>query len=109
MTGFYRDGFCWTASEDHGRHVVCAQMTQDFLDFTKKRGNDLSRPSPQYGFPGLKPGDKWCLCVHRWREALRAGFAPPVILESCHIKALEVVTLDELQAHRVTSDEEARS
>lgn len=95
-TGFYRDGFCKTGVEDVGTHVVCAVMTKDFLQFTKSRGNDLSTPMPQYQFPGLKPGDKWCLCVSRWKEAYREGCAPPVILEATHEKALITVSFEML-------------
>lgn len=99
MTGFYRDGLCNTGAGDLGAHLVCAQMTQEFLDFSKSRGNDLITPNPIYGFPGLKPGDRWCLCASRWQEALQAGVAPPVLLKSTHALALEYVTLDELKAH----------
>lgn len=99
MTGFYRDGLCNTGAGDLGAHLVCAQMTQEFLDFSKSRGNDLITPNPVYGFPGLKPGDRWCLCASRWQEALQAGVAPPVLLKSTHALALEYVTLDELKAH----------
>jgi uncharacterized protein len=99
MTGFYRDGLCNTGAGDLGAHLVCAQMTQEFLDFSKSQGNDLITPNPIYGFPGLKPGDRWCLCASRWQEALRAGVAPPVLLKSTHALALEYVTLDELKAH----------
>ena len=100
-TGFYRDGFCCTGPQDFGRHVVCASVTADFLEYTREQGNDLSSPSPQYGFPGLRPGDRWCLCASRWAEALRAGKAPKVHLSACHEKALEVVSLEDLQAHAV--------
>ena len=99
VTGFYRSGACETGAVDAGLHVVCAQMTREFLEFTKSRGNDLSAPAPQFGFPGLKPGDRWCLCVFRWREALDAGVAPSVILEATHVAALEFVTLEELKQH----------
>lgn len=99
MTGFYRDGLCNTGAGDLGAHLVCAQMTQEFLDFSKSRGNDLITPNPIYGFPGLKPGDRWCLCASRWQEALQAGVAPPVLLKSTHALALEYVTLDELKAN----------
>jgi len=92
-TGFYRDGFCRTGKEDYGTHVVCAVMTEAFLAFTKLRGNDLSTPIPQWNFPGLKPGDKWCLCAMRWVEAQKAGKAPKVVLEATHEKALEYTTL----------------
>ncbi|MEM1123636.1 MAG: DUF2237 domain-containing protein, partial [Bacteroidota bacterium] len=97
LTGFYRDGFCQTGPTDYGTHVVCARMTEEFLTYTKSRGNDLSTPVPAYNFPGLKPGDQWCLCVSRWKEAMLAGFAPSVVLESTHEKALRVVTLEELR------------
>lgn len=101
LTGYYRDGCCNTNEEDLGTHVVCARMTQEFLDFSLMRGNDLMTPRPEFRFRGLKPGDRWCLCVTRWREALIAGLAPQVILECTHAKALDFVTLDELQAHAV--------
>jgi uncharacterized protein (DUF2237 family) len=98
-TGFYRDGFCHTGPGDHGLHTVCAVMTEAFLNFTRENGNDLSSPAPRYGFPGLKPGDRWCLCVSRWTDALEAGLAPPVVLESTHITALEFTTLENLVLH----------
>ena len=98
LTGFYRDGHCKTGPTDYGTHVVCARMTEDFLAFTKARGNDLSTPRPEYRFPGLKPGDHWCLCALRWKEALEAGVAPPVVLESTHEKALKYVRFVELKA-----------
>ncbi|HHP7245755.1 MAG TPA: DUF2237 family protein [Elainellaceae cyanobacterium] len=97
MTGFYRDGVCNTGAGDFGAHVVCAQMTDEFLEFTKSKGNDLSAPMPTFNFPGLKPGDRWCLCASRWKEALDAGVAPPVILEATHASALEYVSLTELK------------
>lgn len=99
LTGFFRDGCCNTGPHDHGLHVVCAQVTAEFLAFSKARGNDLSTPRPDYGFAGLKPGDRWCLCAARWEEARRAGFAPPVLLEATHIAALAVVELAHLKAH----------
>ena len=99
LTGFFRDGCCHTGPMDTGTHTVCAIMTEDFLAFTQSRGNDLSTPMPHYQFPGLKPGDKWCLCVSRWKEALEAGVAPPVIPEATHEKSLEYVSMDELIAH----------
>lgn len=99
MTGFYRDGCCETGPDDVGTHVVCAVMTEAFLDFTRSSGNDLSTPRPDYRFPGLKPGDRWCLCVSRWAEAHGAGVAPPVVLEATHAKALAVVSLDALRDH----------
>jgi uncharacterized protein (DUF2237 family) len=98
-TGFYRDGFCRTGPEDHGLHTVCAVMTADFLEFTRLEGNDLSTPRPEYNFPGLKPGDSWCLCVSRWAQALNAGHAPPVVLEATHLSALEFVTIEDLRTH----------
>ncbi len=97
MTGFYRDGFCETGARDLGSHTVCAVMTEEFLTFTKKRGNNLSTPAPQFNFPGLKSGDRWCLCVSRWKEAYDAGVAPPVILEATHERALGVASLEELR------------
>lgn len=100
-TGFYRDGCCNTGSEDFGLHIVCAQMTEEFLEFSRSRGNDLVTPMPQYDFPGLKPGDRWCLCVARWQEALDSGVAPPVVLASTHAAALEYVSLQALKAHAV--------
>ena len=99
MTGFHRDGFCSTGPGDYGVHVVCAQVTDDFLVFSRRQGNDLSTPLPEYGFPGLKPGDRWCLCAMRWKDAMDAGAVPPVILEGTHIAALEFVSLEELKAH----------
>ncbi|MEH2165276.1 MAG: DUF2237 domain-containing protein [Nostoc sp.] len=103
VTGFYRDGFCRTGGQDFGSHVVCAQVTSEFLEFTKSQGNDLSTAVPDFNFPGLKPGDRWCLCASRWQEALEAGLAPPVILSATHARALEVVSLDELKKHALTS------
>jgi len=100
-TGFYRDGCCNTGPEDFGLHVVCARMTAKFLEFSKARGNDLSTPHPDVGFPGLKPGDRWCLCAGRWREALDAGVAPPVVLAATHEEALAVVSLADLKRHAV--------
>ncbi|WP_414575554.1 DUF2237 family protein [Anabaena sp. CCY 9402-a] len=103
MTGFYRDGFCSTGAYDTGMHVVCAQVTPAFLEFTKLRGNDLSTPVPEYNFPGLKPGDRWCLCASRWQEALEAGVAPPVVLVATHARALEVCNFEDLKKHGLTS------
>jgi uncharacterized protein len=100
LTGFYRDGYCRIGSGDVGLHTVCAQMTNEFLEFSYSRGNDLVTPQP--GFPGLKEGDRWCLCVTRWHEALEAGAAPPVDLHATHASTLEFVTLEELQAHALT-------
>ncbi len=101
MTGFRRDGFCEMHADDVGAHVICAQVTKAFLSFSKRAGNDLSTPSPEFGFPGLKPGDKWCLCAARWKEALDAGAAPPVVLEATHEYALEYVSLQELKDNAV--------
>ncbi len=98
MTGFFRDGCCRTRQDDTGSHVVCARMTQAFLAFTRARGNDLGTPRPEWDFPGLQPGDRWCLCALRWKEAFEAGVAPPVLLESTHIRALDVLSLEQLQA-----------
>jgi uncharacterized protein len=97
ITGFYRDGFCSTGIDDRGIHVVAAVVTDKFLQYSKSRGNDLITPYPAYGFPGLKAGDKWCLCAARWKEAYDAGVAPPVVLEATHEKALEYATLEELK------------
>ncbi|MFK7770173.1 MAG: DUF2237 family protein [Mariniblastus sp.] len=101
MTGFYRDGFCRTGLSDHGLHLVCAIMTEEFLTFSKQAGNDLSTPVPAYSFPGLHPGDQWCLCVQRWKEALKAGCAPQVKLEATHMSSIEFVSLEELKAHAI--------
>ena len=103
LTGFYRDGCCRTGADDVGLHVVCARMTAEFLEFSRTRGNDLITPRPEFLFPGLQPGDQWCLCAARWQEALDAGVAPPVVLESTHISALEFVQLDDLMRHAVDS------
>ncbi len=99
MTGFYRDGCCSTGAGDTGVHVVCTVMTAEFLEFSKSRGNDLSTPNPMYRFPGLKPGDRWCLCAARWKEAFDAGNAPRVVLASTHMSALEFASVEQLQAH----------
>jgi uncharacterized protein (DUF2237 family) len=98
-TGFFRDGCCNTGPEDFGLHVVCAQMTAEFLAYSRKQGNDLSTPVPEIGFPGLAPGDRWCVCAGRWREAMEAGCAPPVILGATHEETLAVVPLAELRKH----------
>ena len=99
MTGFFRDGCCNTSPEDLGRHVVCVRVTADFLEFSKSRGNDLSTPVPEFGFPGLRPGDQWCLCAARWQEALDAGKAPRVVLQATHAAALKIVKLADLKNH----------
>lgn len=98
-TGFYRDGCCATGPRDRGLHVICTKVTEPFLNFSKSQGNDLITAQPQYDFPGLNPGDKWCLCAARWKEAMKAGVAPPVVLEATHQKALEVVSLEDLMRH----------
>jgi uncharacterized protein len=99
VTGFWRDGSCRTGGQDVGVHAVCAVMTEEFLEFSASVGNDLSTPQPEFGFAGLEPGDRWCLCAGRWQEALEAGVAPPVVLEATHALALEFSSLDDLQAH----------
>ena len=100
-TGYFRDGYCRTDDNDHGRHVVCAEMTVAFLEFTKEQGNDLSTPRPEFGFPGLKPGDRWCLCALRWKEAWEEDVAPPVILEACESSALDIIPLKALQENAI--------
>jgi uncharacterized protein len=99
LTGYYRDGCCETDEHDHGTHVVCSRVTHEFLVFSLERGNDLMTPRPEHRFAGLEAGDRWCLCAARWREALEAGVAPPVILECTHEKALEFATLEQLRMH----------
>ena len=101
MTGYFRDGFCNTDEHDHGSHVVCAVMTDDFLEFSKSKGNDLTTPRPEFNFPGLKEGDRWCLCALRWKEAYDAGVAPKVFLESCHLNSLNFVTKEQLAEYAV--------
>ena len=98
-TGFTRSGSCETGPEDLGSHTVCVKVTREFLDFSRARGNDLATPVPDFGFPGLKPGDRWCLCALRWQEALQAGVAPRVMLRATHERALEVVAFADLKAH----------
>ena len=107
LTGYFRDGCCNTAEHDTGSHVICARVTDEFLSFSMKVGNVLSTPRPEYRFKGLKAGDRWCVCALRWREALLAGVAPPVVLECTHQRALSYVKLEQLQAHaykRTSSD-----
>lgn len=99
LTGFYRDGCCNTGADDVGVHTVCAAVTAEFLEFSKAAGNDLSTPQPAIGFTGLVPGDRWCLCAARWKEACDAGVAPTVVLASTHAATLEWVTLEELRRH----------
>jgi len=98
-TGFFRDGCCNTGPEDRGLHIICVRVDNSFLKFSKSAGNDLSTPMPQFRFPGLKEGDQWCLCALRWKEALDAGMAPPVVLEATHEQALEIVTIEDLLRH----------
>lgn len=97
VTGYYRDGYCTTGANDVGKHVIAATITDEFLAFTKAQGNDLITALPHYNFPGLKAGDCWCLCASRWKEAYEAGVAPPVNLEATHVKALDFVTLEQLE------------
>lgn len=99
LTGFFRDGCCNTGPDDHGSHTVCAEMTAAFLDFSRRAGNDLSTPIPEFGFPGLVPGDRWCVCAARWQQAVDAGVAPPVRLAATHEKALDLVALEVLLEH----------
>ncbi len=99
LSGFYRDGSCRTGEDDPGVHIVCARLPAPFLEFSRARGNDLSTPRPGQRFRGLRPGDRWCLCVLRWLEALEAGAAPPIILEATHESALEFVPFEELERH----------
>ena len=101
MTGFYRDGCCRTGEDDLGVHTVCCVVTEDFLTFSRSVGNDLSTPRPEWGFPGLRPGDRWCLCAARWHEADAVGMAPKVVLEATHERSVEICGLERLQAHAV--------
>jgi len=101
ITGFTRSGCCETGPEDLGQHTLCAEVTDEFLQFSKLQGNDLMTPRPEFNFTGLKPGDRWCLCASRWLEALEEGIAPPVILEATHEKALEIIDLAELKYHQL--------
>lgn len=103
LTGFYRNDCCHTGPQDTGRHLVCAQMTEAFLTFSAARDNDLMTPLPQFQFPGLQAGDRWCLCVLRWREAYDAGVAPPVILAATHLQVLRYVTLEMLATHELST------
>ncbi|MBH97566.1 MAG: hypothetical protein CMM56_03840 [Rhodospirillaceae bacterium] len=99
LTGFFRDGCCNTSNDDFGSHTVCVEVTKEFLEFSRFRGNDLTTPVPEFGFPGLKMGDRWCLCASRWLEAQQHGMAPRVMLRGTHIRALEVVSLDLLKQY----------
>ena len=101
LTGYYRDGCCNTGAGDSGLHLVCAELTDEFLEFSASRGNDLVTPIPEVGFPGLKAGDCWCLCVSRWKEAFEANVAPPIVLSATHISALEFVDLDDSKKHAI--------
>jgi uncharacterized protein len=101
LTGFTRNGCCDTGPEDMGSHTVCVQVTEEFLAFSKSKGNDLSTPHPEFEFPGLKAGDRWCVCAARWLEASEAGFAPPVILEASHERCLDIVSLADLKYHEL--------
>jgi uncharacterized protein (DUF2237 family) len=105
LTGFYRDGCCGTGPEDAGSHTVCAVMTAEFLTFSRVAGNDLSTPRPEWGFPGLAPGDRWCVCASRWLEAYQAGCAPPVVLGATHEAALEVVPIELLLSMPALADD----
>lgn len=98
LTGYYRDGFCHTGHGDTGVHTVCAVMTDEFLEFSREQGNDLSTPRPEYEFPGLKAGDRWCLCASRWKDAYDAGMAPKIVLKSTHASTLEFASIEELKA-----------
>ena len=101
VTGFFRDGCCNTSSDDLGSHTVCVVLTDEFLEFSKARGNDLSTPHPEFDFPGLHAGDRWCLCAARWLEALHAGKAPHVVINACNESSLEIVTLDDLKRYAI--------
>ncbi|MFA7335835.1 MAG: DUF2237 domain-containing protein [Candidatus Obscuribacterales bacterium] len=103
LTGFFRDGYCSTSPEDQGVHTVCALVTDEFLEYSKAQGNDLSTANLRYGFPGLKAGDTWCLCAARWKEALEDGMAPQVVLAATHQATLKIVSLEQLQAHAIMS------
>ena len=103
LTGYLRDGCCQTLPDDTGLHLICARVTQAFLDFSVAQGNDLVTPRPEYRFRGLKPGDRWCLCASRWLQAYEAGVAPPVALESTHERALDIIPLDALKSCALTS------
>ena len=99
MTGFYRDGYCRTGISDKGLHIICCVMTEEFLAFSQQVGNDLSTPIPEYGFSGLQPGDQWCLCMLRWKEALENRCAPQVVLEATHMSVIEFVSMEDLNNH----------
>ncbi len=101
LTGFYRDGCCNTEAGDTGSHTVCTRVTADFLEFSRARGNDLTTPRAEFGFPGLRPGDQWCLCAARWQEAFKAGKAPKVVLQATHAASLKIVKLADLKRHAI--------
>ncbi len=101
VTGWFRDGCCNTGPGDMGLHLICVEVTEEFLEFSVEQGNDLVTPMPMYDFPGLKPGDRWCVCATRWKDALEAGVAAPIVLESTHVSMLEFVDLEELQKYAV--------
>lgn len=105
LTGYARDGHCHTGPQDVGSHTVCARMTRTFLDYAQSRGNDLVTPVPELGFPGLNPGDRWCLCASRWLEAAEDGVAPPVVLEATHERALQQIALADLAYHALRTNE----
>jgi len=104
LTGFYRDGCCNTGVDDLGSHTVCVRVTNAFLQFSSSKGNDLSTPRPEFNFPGLNAGDKWCLCASRWKEAADAGVAPPVLLNSTHSKALDIISKADLEYHALMEE-----
>lgn len=104
MTGYFRDGYCHTNAQDFGTHIVCAEVTDAFLEYSKNLGNDLITPRPEYHFPGLKAGDNWCLCISRWLEAKDAGVAPPINLNATEISALKYITLKELKTYAIAND-----
>jgi uncharacterized protein (DUF2237 family) len=101
VTGFYRDGECATGPQDQGRHTVCVRVNREFLEYSKEQGNDLMTPMPEYGFPGLKNGDQWCVCAARWKEAYDAGKAAPVVIRATHARSLKIISLDALKAHAI--------
>ena len=109
LTGFFRDGCCATGPEDVGSHTVCTIVTEQFLSFSRRIGNDLSTPQPQFGFPGLRPGDRWCVCAARWLEAHESGCAPPVLLAATHERALDLIEIDTLLAYAIEPERDAES
>jgi len=109
LTGFFRDGCCATGPEDVGSHTVCTIVTEQFLSFSRRTGNDLSTPQPQFGFPGLRPGDRWCVCAARWLEAHDSGCAPPVLLAATHERALDLIEIDTLLAYAIEPERDPES